>query len=145
MDIGTIIKKYREDNNLSLRDFASKCGTSHSYIAMLENGKNSKTGEPIIPTITMMKKISTALDTNINDLISTCEDMPITLGRDKERLSSKYRNITIFEDYEAINKSPTEAQLSEGEKKLLELFRQVPEDQQDLVLQMIDVAVGKKL
>ena len=137
MDIGTIIKKYREDNNLSLRDFASKCGTSHSYIAMLENGKNSKTGEPIIPTITMMKKISTALDTNINDLISTCEDMPITLGRDKERLSSKYRNITIFEDYEAINNSPTEPQLSEGERKLLELFRQLPEESQRMYLEVL--------
>lgn len=44
-----------------------------------------------------------------------------------------------------INNSPAEPQLSEGEKKLLELFRQVPEDQQELVLQMIDVAVGKKL
>ncbi len=30
--------------------------------------------------------------------------------------------------------SPTEADLSEGEKMLLELFRRVPEDQQTLVL-----------
>ena len=38
--------------------------------------------------------------------------------------------------------SPTEANLSEGEKMLLELFRRVPEDQQTLVLQMIRVALG---
>ena len=38
--------------------------------------------------------------------------------------------------------SPTEADLSEGEKMLLELFRRVPEDQQTLVLQMIRVALG---
>ena len=38
--------------------------------------------------------------------------------------------------------SPTEAELSEGEKMLLELFRRVPEDQQTLVLQMIRVALG---
>ena len=38
--------------------------------------------------------------------------------------------------------SPTEADLSEGEKMLLELFRRVPEQQQTLVLQMIRAALG---
>ena len=42
------------------------------------------------------------------------------------------------------NKSPEELELSEGEKMLLDLFRQVPEDQQQLVLQMIRVALGTK-
>ena len=40
--------------------------------------------------------------------------------------------------------SPTEPQLSEGEKVLLDLFNRVPEDQQQLVLQMIQVALGSK-
>lgn len=39
---------------------------------------------------------------------------------------------------------PEEPKLSEGEKMLLDLFRQVPEDQQQLVLQMIRVALGTK-
>ena len=38
--------------------------------------------------------------------------------------------------------SPTELQLSEGEKVLLDLFRKVPEDQQELVLRMIRSALG---
>lgn len=38
--------------------------------------------------------------------------------------------------------SPTELQLSEGEKVLLDLFNRVPEDQQQLVLQMIRAALG---
>ena len=37
-----------------------------------------------------------------------------------------------------------EIELSEGERMLLELFRQVPEHQQDLVLQMIRVALKTK-
>lgn len=37
-------------------------------------------------------------------------------------------------------KTPTD-ELSEGEKALLELFNQVPAEQQDLVLQMIKVAL----
>lgn len=39
--------------------------------------------------------------------------------------------------------SPEELELSEGEKMLLDLFRQVPENQQKLVLQMIRVALNR--
>lgn len=38
--------------------------------------------------------------------------------------------------------SPSEADLSEGEQMLLDLFRRVPEDKQELVLQMIRAALG---
>lgn len=38
---------------------------------------------------------------------------------------------------------PEELELSEGEKMLLDLFRRVPEDKQQLVLQMIRVALNK--
>ena len=40
--------------------------------------------------------------------------------------------------------SPTEPQLSEGEKMLLDLFNRVPEDKQQLVLQMIRAALGSQ-
>lgn len=40
--------------------------------------------------------------------------------------------------------SSDEIKLTEGEKMLLDLFRQVPEEQQQLVLQMISVALGNK-
>lgn len=40
--------------------------------------------------------------------------------------------------------SPSETDLSEGEKILLDLFRRVPEDKQELVLQMIRVALGSQ-
>ena len=39
---------------------------------------------------------------------------------------------------------PAESNLSEGEKMLLDLFRRVPEDKQELVLQMIRVALGNQ-
>ena len=39
---------------------------------------------------------------------------------------------------------PAELQLSEGERVLLDLFNRVPEDQQQLVLQMIRVALGSQ-
>ncbi len=40
--------------------------------------------------------------------------------------------------------SPSESELSEGEKVLLDLFRRVPNEQQQLVLQMIRAALGSQ-
>lgn len=40
--------------------------------------------------------------------------------------------------------SPSEPRLSEGEKVLLDLFNRVPEDKQQLVLQMIRAALGSQ-
>ena len=44
------------------------------------------------------------------------------------------------EETQETKKSPSE-ELTEGEKMLLELFRKVPENQQQMVLQMISVAL----
>lgn len=42
------------------------------------------------------------------------------------------------------NPSPKEINLSEGERVLLDLFKKVPEEQQQLVLQMIRAALGSQ-
>ena len=49
-----------------------------------------------------------------------------------------------MERKEVKSSSPSESDLSEGEKMLLDLFRRVPEDKQELVLQMIRVALGNQ-
>lgn len=46
--------------------------------------------------------------------------------------------------WEENTSSPAEPELSEGEKALLKLFRRVPKDQQDLVLNMIQAALGNQ-
>ena len=45
---------------------------------------------------------------------------------------------------EELKNPPEKIELSEGEKMLLNLFRQVPEEQQQLVLGMIRAALGTK-
>lgn len=129
MQIGILIKQYRKTNDLTLREFARKCGTSHSYIAMLENSKNSKTGEPIVPTIVMMKKLAKGMEITVSDLISLCDDMKVSLNP----LEDIAVDLQLFAQKET---SPAEPELSEGEKILLELFRQIPEEQQKVFLEM---------
>lgn len=44
--------------------------------------------------------------------------------------------------WEEKKSSPDELQLTEGERTLLNLFRQIPEDRQQMVLQMIQAALS---
>ena len=46
--------------------------------------------------------------------------------------------------WEEKKSSPSELQLTEGEKVLLDLFNRVPKDKQQLVLQMIRAALGSQ-
>ena len=47
-----------------------------------------------------------------------------------------------WKEYDDSKKSPDKQELTEGEKALLELFRKVPKEKQELVLQMIQAALN---
>lgn len=131
MQLGCFIKRYRENNGMTLRDFASRCGTSHSYIAMLENGKNSKTGEPIVPTIAMLKKISFGLGMSLNDLITVCDDMPVSLAEETIDLQ-------LFGEKEP---SPiSEPKLTEEEKEWIAFGNRLSSDVKKLLMSALDEA-----
>ena len=62
---------------------------------------------------------------------------------DKVELLANYFGILksdLIEDRGAVSKS-TSIEVTEDEQKLLELFRRVPESQQQMVLQMIEIAL----
>ena len=75
---GEIIKRYREENGMSLRDFAKKSGVSNSYLSMLETGRQPQSGRPIVPTLTTLNKIASAVGMRIDDLIAAVDDMPVS-------------------------------------------------------------------
>ena len=65
---------------------------------------------------------------------------------DKIEILANYFGIMksdLIEDKD-IKNTPEEPKLTEGEQILIDLFRQVPEEQQQLVLQMIRAALGTK-
>ena len=66
---------------------------------------------------------------------------------DKIEMLANYFGILksdLIEEVTEDGYSPSEPQLTEGEKVLLDLFNRVPEDQQQLVLQMIRAALGNR-
>lgn len=97
MKLGSFIKHYRQRYKLTLRDFAARCGTSHSYISMLEEGKNSKTGEPITPSLATLVKISRAMDLTLHELVTLVDDMPVELSHPAiSNISKGAKSIPVY-------------------------------------------------
>lgn len=73
--IGNFIRKYRGD--MSLRDFAEKCGISHTHLDSIEKGVDPRTGKPVSVTVETLKKIANAMGMTINDLLIQSGDVKI--------------------------------------------------------------------
>lgn len=69
MLLGDIIKKYREEHQMSLQDFADLIGTSRSYIHMLEKNINPSTNKPISPSIETLKLLARAMNMDLDFLL----------------------------------------------------------------------------
>lgn len=129
MTLGQIIKQYRTEHHLSQRQFAILCGVSNGYISMLEEGKNPKTNEPIIPSLMTLKKLASAMAMTLDELMIAADEMPITLSLDIEANLPEI-DLQLFasgEKYEA---------LTEAESEILKLFRMIPEEKQRDFLEM---------
>ncbi len=110
MTIGEVIRKYREDHNLSQRQFALKCNISNGYISMLEKGINPKTNEPIMPSIAALKAISSAMNISLNDLLIQADDMPVNLSLELELQSSPRDDSRLLEFVDLFQKLTNEQQ-----------------------------------
>ncbi len=80
MKLCDLIKQYRADHNISQRQFAIACDLSNGYISMLEKGINPNTGEPIKPTITLLKKLANGMNITVMELMTSIDDMEIDVS-----------------------------------------------------------------
>lgn len=84
MTLGEIIIRYRQEHDLSQRQFALQCGLSNGYISMLEEGRNRKTGKPITPSIPKLKLVASGMGMTLHELFSKAEDMNVSYTNDEE-------------------------------------------------------------
>lgn len=70
MKLSEILKTYREENDLSQREFAKKCGLSNSLISILEMGKNPQTGKAIDPDMRTYRRIADGMGITVDKLFS---------------------------------------------------------------------------
>lgn len=70
MKLGDLIKQYRNEHQLSLREFATRCGLSHAYIDKLEKGHDPRTGKKVEPTLETLTRVSEAMGISLNDILT---------------------------------------------------------------------------
>lgn len=66
-NLGEFIRQYR--GKQSLREFASKCGISHTHLDSIEKGIDPRSGKAVRITIDTLKKIAKAMNMSINELL----------------------------------------------------------------------------
>lgn len=83
MTLGQIIRAYREENSMSMDNFAKASGLSKGYISQLENNVNPKTGDPPRPSVETIRKAAKGMFmtfdevmTNLDDDIKIVDDKP---------------------------------------------------------------------
>lgn len=69
MTLGDIIRNYRENNNITLGEFANACSLSKGYISMLENNINPRNNKPISPTLPSMAKVASGMGIDLDTLL----------------------------------------------------------------------------
>ena len=96
MTLGEIVKKYREDNSLSMDAFAKRCSLSKGYISMLENNINARNNKPIAPTITSMNKIAAGMGIDLDKLFELMDSSQLVSLTVEKPTSTKGVKINVL-------------------------------------------------
>lgn len=93
----------------------------------------------------LAKKMGYKSKSTINKIELGINDIPQSkIAKFAEVLGTTPAQLMGWKETEKENLSPSEENLTEGEKILLDLFRRIPEEDQRLVLQMIRAALSSQ-
>ena len=88
MKLEDIIKNYREEEKLTMQEFADRAGLSKGYMSMLEKGQHPQSSRKLVPSLETYKKISTAMGITIDNLLAAIDsDALVQLGAPKDNAS----------------------------------------------------------
>ncbi len=88
--LGNIIKQYRQEKGLSLRAFSSRCGLSHSYVDMLEKGRDPRNGQPPRPSIDTLIALAKGLEIEARKLLQHASHLSSSERQDIELFATTY-------------------------------------------------------
>ena len=99
MTLGDIILSYRNSfaPKMSQRDFAKKCGLSHTYIAALEKNVDPRTGKPIAPTLDTVRDVALAMNLPIEKLLKKLDDnQEFLINANKDFYEKSFSSAIVF-------------------------------------------------
>lgn len=99
MKLSEILKRYREENAISQREFARRCGLSNSLISILERGYNPQTGTAVDPDSRTIRRLASGMgmtEQQLRDLLraSSVVKMPVAdyTEADQDRLEALHQD-----------------------------------------------------
>lgn len=101
MKLHEYIIKFRDDHKLTQRQFATICDLSNTYLKVIEDDYNPKTGKPPVLSLTTMRKIASGMGMSVQSLIETIDDEMVSsvdeavLTEDERDLLMYYRDMSI--------------------------------------------------
>lgn len=90
MNFGNILKKIRQDNNLTQEELAKKIDTSRSNIANYENNKN-------MPSVDILDKLSKMFNVSIDYLLGKSDI------RNPEKVDENKLNVAFSSGFDGLN------------------------------------------
>lgn len=76
MNIKTLIENYQREHQMSEREFAKKCGLSHTHINSLKKGVTTG-GKKFAPSIDTLRKVAAGMGISLQALMMEVEDLEI--------------------------------------------------------------------
>ena len=76
MTIGTLIENYQREHLMSEREFAKKCGLSHTHINSLKKGVTTS-GKKFAPSVDTLRKVAQAMGLSLQTLMMSVDDLEI--------------------------------------------------------------------
>lgn len=145
MSIGDNIRKLRESHGLTQSQLGDAIGVSDKAVSTWESGNRE-------PRQASVSKIAHYFGINEGELRYGDGDhfhrLPGGYATSSFIISALLENppssdvVSPLFEYYSKETTPGEQALTEGEKTLLELFRKIPAEQQEMVLQMIRAALS---
>jgi transcriptional regulator with XRE-family HTH domain len=86
--VGPRIRSIREQQKVSLRALANRCGLSANAISLIERGENS-------PTVSSLQRLAAALDVPITDFFEEQHEQVTVFVRPEQRLRSQVDGIRL--------------------------------------------------
>ena len=102
MEIGKIVRRYRDEHDLTMQQFAVRSGLSKGYISMLERGRHPQNNREIIPSIETVQKLAVAMGMTIDSLLQLCDttqqiEIPETTDYDIDALFIEKYGRDVFD------------------------------------------------
>ena len=96
MKLSELLKDYRQQNELSQREFARRCGLSNSLISILEMGVNPQTGNPMEPDARTYRRLADGMGLTTAALSDLLKVDSIALGpiskEDQQAIEALHQN-----------------------------------------------------